>query len=563
MHAQSKALSLLITSFLESAIMPKFQQNLYHHALYKWHIEEVRNITAPPKSPNYDENFFSSIKEVRNEGLLNILTMTSGMWYRVLVENMVTHQAHGNSIDYIPCRAERNHPTVDWERTWSLAVAPGLSSLTSLSSGECSTICIPARTGSSGCDYPTSPLTFLLNASRMKLATATKVSYSAASMMGLVSIWSVSDESKMDPSDVSTEDYEARFFLVLKDDGVRKTYNKTLDLGKSYQRKFVNIAFLKSCIENDVVPNSFRISNQPQSQSQKFCKRWTSAAKQASLAWIKMTISEEEEIAKEIFENYRKSLNLFGRLIPEDLHEFCAKKFEEKNDNLKKNIEKDKLRKLAHLKEKFGTGENSELRQNMERRNRSRRFVKKSVWTRRQRKFRNRGVKLYFNYSKIPISPAMDSLLNRGLNYCITPSKVNVTELLIDMDKFVRKFLWREFFYDQPSDEKRKEPIVKNEKTNLPKKHKTPEKLKMFLHATTSDLLDTKTRNKVHNNLPPEELEALKQLIELQKNRVITIKPADKGAGIVILEFDDYIKSCYDHLGDTQKQPDDTLESYY
>ena len=127
-HVQSKALSLLITSFLESAIMPKFQQNLYHHALYKWNIEEVRNIPAPPKSPYYDENFFSSIKEVRNEGLLNILTMTSGMWYRVLVENMVTHQAHGNSNDYIPCRAERNHPTVDWERTWSLAVTPGLSS---------------------------------------------------------------------------------------------------------------------------------------------------------------------------------------------------------------------------------------------------------------------------------------------------------------------------------------------------------------------------------------------------------------------------------------------------
>ena len=122
-------------------------------------------------------------------------------------------------------------------------------------------------------------------------------------------------------------------------------------------------------------------------------------------------------------------MNLFGRLIPEDLHEFCAKKFEEKNDNLKKNIEKDKLRKLAHLKEKFGTGENSEFRQNMEKRNnKSRRFVKKSVWTRRQRKFRNRGVKLYFNYSKISISPAMDRLLNRGLNYC---TKVNVRELLL------------------------------------------------------------------------------------------------------------------------------------
>ena len=123
----------------------------------------------------------------------------------------------------------------------------------------------------------------------------------------------------------------------------------------------------------------------------------------------------------------------------------------------------------------------------------------------------------------------MDRLLNRGLNYCITPDKVNVTELLVDIDKFVRKMLWQEFFHEKPEDENRKEPIVKNEKTNLPKKHKTPEKLKMFIHAATSDLLDSKTRNKVHNNLPPEELEALNQLIELQKNRVITIKPADKG----------------------------------
>ena len=123
--------------------------------------------------------------------------------------------------------------------------------------------------------------------------------------------------------------------------------------------------------------------------------------------------------------------------------------------------------------------------------------------------------------------------------------------------------LWQEFFHDKPIDENRKAPIVKNEKTNLPKNHKTPEKLKMFIHAATSDLLDSKTRNKVHNNLPPEELEALKQLIELQKNRVITIKPADKGAGIVILEFEEYMKSCYDHLNSTQKQPDGTTEAYY
>ena len=44
---------------------------------------------------------------------------------------------------------------------------------------------------------------------------------------------------------------------------------------------------------------------------------------------------------------------------------------------------------------------------------------------------------------------------------------------------------------------------------------------------------------------------------------LITIKPADKGAGLVILEFDDYMQSCYDHLNSAQKKPDDTLEKYY
>ena len=97
----------------------------------------------------------------------------------------------------------------------------------------------------------------------------------------------------------------------------------------------------------------------------------------------------------------------------------------------------------------------------------------------------------------------------------------------------------------------------------MPRNHKTPENLKRFLHATTSDLLDARSRNKVHNNLPPDELEALKQLVELQKNRVITLKPADKGAGIVILEFEDYMKSGYEHLNDAQRKPDDTLEKYY
>ena len=91
-HVQSKALSLLISSFLETAASQKFQRNIYHHALYRWHILEDKTIPAPSKSPYYDENFFSSIRKVKAEGLLNVTTMSAAMWYRVLVEENITHQ---------------------------------------------------------------------------------------------------------------------------------------------------------------------------------------------------------------------------------------------------------------------------------------------------------------------------------------------------------------------------------------------------------------------------------------------------------------------------------------
>ena len=156
----------------------------------------------------------------------------------------------------------------------------------------------------------------------------------------------------------------------------------------------------------------------------------------------------------------------------------------------------------------------------------------------------------------------MDKLLNRGLNFSPSPRKVNITELLVDIDKFIRTHLWKEFFFlNEPSI--KKPPIVKNKKINLPKNHRTPENLKRFLNATTSELLDEKNRNPVIRNLSDEETRALKSLTDLQKERIITIKPADKGAGIVILNFEDYIESCNNHLTSKQNQPDGSSFNYF
>ena len=156
----------------------------------------------------------------------------------------------------------------------------------------------------------------------------------------------------------------------------------------------------------------------------------------------------------------------------------------------------------------------------------------------------------------------METILNRGLNFAITPLKLNITQVLVDFRKFERTMLWQEFWSNKEKIQL-KPQIFKQNKTNLPTKHPTPPGLKMFLNAAKSEIMDPHNRNKSHPNLSPTEIEALSELIKLQKERVITIKPCDKGAGIIILDFEKYLESCDKHLNSKQKQEDGSYKPYY
>ena len=65
--------------------------------------------------------------------------------------------------------------------------------------------------------------------------------------------------------------------------------------------------------------------------------------------------------------------------------------------------------------------------------------------------------------------------------------------------------------------------------------------------------MDHRNRNEEKCNLPQSEVLALKELVRFQRERVITIKACDKGAGIIILDFKAYMTACYNHL--LEKQP--------
>ena len=171
-------------------------------------------------------------------------------------------------------------------------------------------------------------------------------------------------------------------------------------------------------------------------------------------------------------------------------------------------------------------------------------------------------VSVVFNYSSIELTPAMETLLNRGLNFAITPLKLNLSQVLCDFQKFERTIIWQEYWANQPQSEY-VAPIFKKQKTNYPSKHPTPQGIKMFLNAAKSEISDIKGFNKTRPNLPPQEQKALHQLVNLQRERKIVIKPCDKVAGIIILDFDAYIESCNTYFSSTQKQHDGSEKNYY
>ena len=84
--------------------------------------------------------------------------------------------------------------------------------------------------------------------------------------------------------------------------------------------------------------------------------------------------------------------------------------------------------------------------------------------------------------------------------------------------------------------------------------YSVPENLKTFLCAVTSEIQDLRNRITVKSNSPHDEQQALNELEKLQKEEQTVIKACDKGAGIIILEYNEYVKACYKHLTSSQSE---------
>ena len=164
-----------------------------------------------------------------------------------------------------------------------------------------------------------------------------------------------------------------------------------------------------------------------------------------------------------------------------------------------------------------------------------------------------------YNYSILELTEDMTKILNRGLNFCVTPDSVNITELRAELRTFDRKMRWHEHWFDEDAIEPKPvwiPPIFRKNKSNLPTNSSA--RLMVFLNGVKSQIIGTPF-NKVKSNITKGEIEAIKTLITLQKEQVIVIKPCNKGGGIIICDFVKYKESCQTHL----KSKTETGEPYY
>ena len=71
----------------------------------------------------------------------------------------------------------------------------------------------------------------------------------------------------------------------------------------------------------------------------------------------------------------------------------------------------------------------------------NRRFIKHNKWKRQQDKLKKQPTSAVHNFSDLVLTPTMEKLLNRGLNFCITPLKPNTPQYRLEREDYWIKTL--------------------------------------------------------------------------------------------------------------------------
>ena len=370
--------------------------------------------------------------------------------------------------------------------------------------------------------------------------------------------------------DISDND-EKTFF----DNSIYKKHYFQICKALAKQEKSLSrIWFLRKCVNLEILPNTSVIKANPNVRFSNVASEAIQANLQnVSLRNLKIGICEENkhlELCKKLVRDNKISLH---NIIKEaNLHSFLAKRLSLDSVKFKKQFYNVHKNKLCFLLQKNNKPIPRDLRASSDppghnsAKKKSRKFVNRNKYRRRIKLLNKNLNTLVINYSDIELSKDMTSLLNRGLNFAVMPKSINTTDIHAGFQKLGRSMKWREHLYkDDDIDSSvvmsnySKEPWRKA-KLNLPNSA-PPADLNTFLNGSLNCVLGSDL-NKVQSNLPESEKRAMNELIQLQKSRVITLKPHDKCGGTAVLNTSDYIKSM-DLILDSKFIDSDGVEHPY
>ena len=186
---------------------------------------------------------------------------------------------------------------------------------------------------------------------------------------------------------------------------------------------------------------------------------------------------------------------------------------------------------------------------------------------------------LFTNYSSVKLTPAMKSVLNKGKTFVLDRTHCNLVDMSAGVQRMTRDMRWDEFFQKQAKDSEDEEDtseevdgdnemeerVLKDRvrKCNLPRGHRPPQAQLDFESANRLNLLSPRNLKKISLNSTEQQRAALKDLVTLQRERVLVIKPADKNPGLTLMDFADYDKAVRAKLSENFTADDGTEKQKY
>lgn len=163
------------------------------------------------------------------------------------------------------------------------------------------------------------------------------------------------------------------------------------------------------------------------------------------------------------------------------------------------------------------------------------------------------------NLAKANLSEIQLQILDKGLNFCPTPDRLNPVEHREAVEDFIRKLKIKLYFYYEADDETQEDldPNPNNPDNTFQRRHRpkskwSPKDTQIPKEALESllelrvKLLQAKPQKHFQNNLSTNEK---RELGKLRRNRDIVIKKADKGSGVVIQSNLQYKQEIMKQLG--------------